>query len=82
MIDYKKLLKDTLRGQVWDFDLPAPPATLYTSNETAELTAFFQLLDEVLVEQGETRTLIFREVEHIKREAGVEGSIPGQSADR
>jgi hypothetical protein len=68
MIDYRKLLKDVIRGAVWDHDLPAAPAALDTSNETAELTAFFQLLDEVLVEQGETRAMVFREVEQMKRE--------------
>ena len=72
MIDYKKLLKDTLRGQVWDFDLPVLPATLDTSNETAELTAFFQLLDEVLAELGgETRPILIHELAQMKREAGI-----------
>lgn len=82
-VDYKKLLRDVIRGAVYDYDLPATPAILDDSNETEELATFFQLLDEVLAEQGgETRPLVLREVEQMKHEAGIAGSNPGQSADR
>jgi hypothetical protein len=69
------------RGAVWDCDLPAAPGIIDDGNEAAELSAFFQLLDEVLAEQGgETRALVLREVAEMKREHGIAaGSSPGQS---
>jgi hypothetical protein len=72
MIDYRQLLKDCIRGQVWDFDIPALPSADPNRDVTdEELRVYFAMIDEVLLEQGESRPSVFLEVERLKQEYGV-----------
>jgi len=61
-IDYRNLLKDCIRGQIYDWDVPAFPCPYVdeheqvadadaTTDEEAEL--FFALVREVLAEEGQ-----------------------------
>jgi hypothetical protein len=48
-IDYRKLLKDTIRGMIWAWDVPAAPGAVdadgeQTESSRAELEAFFDLV--------------------------------------
>jgi hypothetical protein len=53
VIDYRALLKDVIRGMVYEWDIPTPPAPadpdVGISDE--ELAAFFALVWEVLSEE-------------------------------
>jgi hypothetical protein len=67
-IDYRKLLKDTIRGAVWDMDIPPLPGAVDEHGEETgcspeELQVWLELALEVLHEDGEppadiVRTLI------------------------
>jgi hypothetical protein len=76
-IDFRKLLRDLLRGTLYDFDTVAAPVAIDAQGEAAasppeELVAFVELLDEVLaVEMAvepETRPSVLRELERLRQE--------------
>ena len=74
-IDLRKLLKDTIRGAIVDYDIPPAPITLDAHGEVVEcsreeLELFFQLMDEVAAELGEQRPSILRELTKLRREYG------------
>jgi hypothetical protein len=41
-VDYRKLLKDCIRGQRWDFDIPALPGAIDSHGEAAEFASNLQ----------------------------------------
>ena len=71
MINFRKLLKDTIRGQMLDFDVPALPACAFDDdgeavNSDEELRLFFELLDELVVESGMSNPMVLREIEKLR----------------
>jgi hypothetical protein len=72
-VNYRQLLKDTIRGAIWDNDVPASPASLnadgeaITTNREA-LEVFWGMVDEIITEQGgESRSIVARELVRLKR---------------
>jgi len=56
MLDPRKLLKDVVRGMVYEWDVPAVPAAVDEDGITVESTQeelqlFFALVDEVIAEE-------------------------------
>ena len=79
VVDYRKLLKDTIRGTICDFDIPAVPIAIDACGEAAECSReefeLFQLVAEVTVELDEQRPLILREVTKLRQDyLGSDGS--------
>jgi hypothetical protein len=72
-VDYRQLLKDTVRGMIWDNDIPASPASLNTAGEAVAtkreaLEVFWSMVDEIIIEQGgESRPMVARELARLKR---------------
>jgi hypothetical protein len=51
-VDYRRLLKDTIRGTIWDNDLPASPASLDAQGKPIAthpeaLAVFWDLVDRL-----------------------------------
>jgi hypothetical protein len=72
-VDYRKLLKDTIRGMIWAWDVPAVPGAVDADGEEAEsmcqeLEAFFDLVAEVVGEEGESRSSVLREIARLESE--------------
>jgi len=72
-VDYRKLLKDTIRGMIWKWDVPAAPGAVdangeETESSRAELEAFFDLVAEVVSEQGEPRPDVLRDIARLESE--------------
>jgi hypothetical protein len=64
-IDYQQLLKAAIRGMIYEYDIPASPAFPDTDDDGAireSLEAFWALVREVVVEEGETRPSVLREL--------------------
>ena len=72
MIDYRKLLKDTIRGMIWEYDVPAVPGSTDGDGEgdcsPEEYEAFFDLVAEVVGEEGESRQIVLREIARLEQE--------------
>jgi hypothetical protein len=80
-IDYRKLLKDCIRGQIWTHDVPVPPGAVDASGEQTESTReelelFFDLLAEVIGEEGESRQFIIREIARLEWDYLGRGNAP------
>jgi len=72
-VDYRKLLRDTIRGMIWAWDVPAAPGAVdadgeETESSRAELEAFFDLVAEVVGETGETRPEVLRDIAQLESE--------------
>jgi hypothetical protein len=73
MTDYRRLLKDTIRGTIWDCDIPCSPASLDAKGKPAAtnpeaLTVFWALVHEIIAEQGgESRPGVARELARLER---------------
>ena len=70
-VDYRKLLKDTIRGMIWAWDVPATPGAVdadgeETESSRAELEAFFDLVAEVVGETGETRASVLHDIARLE----------------
>jgi hypothetical protein len=64
-IDYRQLLKASIRGTIYEYDIPASPAFPDTGDDGAireALQAFWALAREVVAEEGETRPSVLREL--------------------
>ena len=73
-VDHRKLLKDCIRGMVWDLDVPVPPAAIDAAGAADESTAeelelFWQLTSEVLAEypEPETRPMVLDGLAELKQ---------------
>jgi hypothetical protein len=80
-IDYRKLLKDCIRGQVWSHDIPEPPGAVdangkQTGSTREELELFFDLVAEVIAEEGEPRQFVLDEIAGLEREYLGQGEAP------
>jgi hypothetical protein len=74
MIDHRKLLKDCIRGTIWEYDVPALPGPVDQDGEPTwssreELELYFTLVAEVIEELGETREFVLTDIANRKREA-------------
>jgi hypothetical protein len=72
-VDYRKLLKDTIRGMIWAWDVPAAPGAVdadgeQTESSRAELEVFFDLVAEVVGEQGEPRPSVLGNIAQLESE--------------
>jgi hypothetical protein len=72
-VDYRKLLKDCIRGMVVDWNIPAVPLAIDADGEAdsctqEELELFFDLVAEVVAEQGEPRQFVLEELAALERE--------------
>jgi hypothetical protein len=70
-VDYRKLLKDTIRGMIWAWDVPAVPGAVDADGEEiessrAELEAFFDLVAEVVGETGEPRSGVLCDIARLE----------------
>jgi predicted RNase H-like HicB family nuclease len=73
MIDYRKLLKDCIRGMRVDWEVPAVPLSVDARGEAIdstreELELFFELVLEVVAEEGERRPSVLRDIVELERE--------------
>jgi hypothetical protein len=70
-VDYRKLLKDCIRGMIIDCDIPAVPiASWHEDGEDStreELELFFDLVAEVVSEQGELRQFVLDDIARLER---------------
>jgi hypothetical protein len=71
-VDHRKLLKDCIRGMIWDLDVPVPPAAIDVAgaadgSTAEELELFWQLTSEVLAEYLETRPMILSGLAELKQ---------------
>jgi hypothetical protein len=72
-VDYRQLLKDTIRGTIWDCDTPCSPASLNAKGKpiatnTKALAVFWTMVHEIIAEQGgETRPSVARELARLER---------------
>lgn len=72
-VDYRKLLKDCIRGMITDWDIPAVPLAIDSdaeaiSSSDEELKLFFDLVAEVTAEQAELRQFVLDELAALERE--------------
>ena len=72
-VNYRKLLKDTIRGMIWKWDVPAAPGAVdangeETESSRAELEAFFDLVVEVVGEYGESRPCVLHDIAQLESE--------------
>jgi hypothetical protein len=71
-INYRKLLKDCIRGMIYEWDVPVVPSAIAedgvaTSCTTEELKLFDDLVAEVLAEEGHTTQYIIETIAAAKR---------------
>ena len=72
-VDYRKLPKDTIRGAIVDYDIPAAPIALDEHGEgiecsREELELFFQLVDELTAELDVCRPSGVREIARLRQD--------------
>jgi hypothetical protein len=72
-VDLRKLLKDTIRGTMWEIDIPCAPGAVDENGDQIEssreeLELFFDIVAEVLAEWGETRPTVIAEIGALERE--------------
>jgi hypothetical protein len=78
-VDYRKLLKDCIRGMIVEWDIPAVPiASWHEDREDPtyeglkstheELVLFFDLVAEVMGEQGEPRQFVLDNIARLERD--------------
>jgi hypothetical protein len=66
-IFYRALLKAAIRGTIYEYDIPSPPALIDADGEAIPpdreaLEVFWALVREVVAEEGETRPSVLREL--------------------
>jgi hypothetical protein len=71
-VDYRKLLKDCVRGMIVDWDIPAVPLAIDANGEAdnctdEELELFFELVAEVVAEEPENRQIILDDLAALER---------------
>ena len=71
-VDYRKLLKDCIRGMIVEWDIPAVPiASRHEDGEDStreELELFFDLVAEVMSEEGEPRQFVLDDIARLERD--------------
>jgi hypothetical protein len=78
-VDYRKLLKDTIRGMIVEWDIPAVPiASWHEDREDPtheglkstheELELFFDLVAEVMGEEAEPRQSVLDSIARLERD--------------
>jgi len=71
-VDYRKLLKDCIRGMIVEWDIPAVPiASRHENGESCtreELELFFDLVAEVMGEEGESRQCVLDDIARLERD--------------
>jgi hypothetical protein len=73
MPDYRTMLKDCLRGQIWDRTIPSLPISRAANGEVLDpgpeyMRAYFELLREVYDEESEDRAWVLSEAFEHERE--------------
>ena len=72
-VDYRKLLKDCIRGMFTDWDIPTVPLAIDSDGEAIsstdeELKLFFDLVAEVCAERAESRQSVLADHAALERE--------------